>query len=309
MNEYKFSDSPLQNYLHKKWITGDFAVDPSEVYTKSHNLTNYLYNDIKFRMLNKKNYLISLYGYTGIGKSTVAQQIAKYTHDFIMSKYCKKLTEQVQSVYGRKPEFDASNICFDTDELLKRLKDAVPMETFIYDEAGSEKITGSGSMRQKWDQQRIMKRVRVLQHNFLLCDPLADDTKMGQLHLYKLQPVQIDYKQQMNRSLIRAASDYGQYEIVGHIITPKYLVQGYEEKKDKQAREIEAIEFGGGRAKLYEQIANKILADGVRNGIQITKFKKQEWTALIEVHTHFQYSKDEIKIIGQFIRSKVAEAK
>ncbi len=308
-----FSDSPLMNILHKRWVEDEFFVSPSEVYEQKNNFTRSFKDDIRWRMLNQKNYVLDMYSFTGRGKSTVAQATGQFTHKFIMSKYCKHLVEKIveNPEYGRKPCFDASNICFDTSELLKRLKEAVPMETFIYDEARSEKTTGSGSMREKWDKQRILKRVRVLQHNFILCDPIVDKSTIGNLCLYKIKPVGIDYKKKLNRSLLFAIDEGSDdYEMVGHIVTSQYEVKGYREKKLRFARDVETMEFGGSREALYIKIADKILNEGItKDKIPITEFKFQEWASLLELETGFQYAKDELKIIITILRGKTARRK
>lgn len=310
---YNFSDSPLMDFLHKRWIEEDFFVSPSEIYEKKNNLSKKFKEDIAWRMLNNKNYVLDMYSFTGRGKSTVAQAIGQFTHKFVMSKSCKHLVEKIEEnpSYGRKPAFDASNICFDTSEMLKRLKEAVPMETFVYDEARSEKITGSGSMREKWDKQRILKRVRVLQHNFILCDPIADKSTIGNLCLYKIKPIGIDFESKMNRSFVFAIDEgTDDYEMVGHLITSFCELKGYAEKKLKFARDVETLEFGGSREQLYIKIADKILTEGVTSDkVPITGFKFQDWGPLLELETKFQYSKDELKIINQILRAKCARKK
>ena len=307
-----FTDSPLMNALHKRWVAEEFAIDPSEVYEKRNDFSKQLKDDFKFRMLNKKNFAIDMYSFYGRGKSTIAKWIGQYTHKFVMSNYCKPLVEEIEQKYGRKPAFDITNICFDITELLKRLAESVPMETFIYDEARSEKTTGSGSMREKWDKERILKRVRILQHNFILCDPLVDESKIGKLCLYKIKPVAIDYEKKLNRSLLFALNEGNDiYQMVGHVITPFIEIEGYMDKKLKQARGVELIEYGGERSKLYEAIAEKILNEGLKskNNLPISTFKFQDWNALIEIETKFQYAKDEVKIINMFIRAKIAAPK
>ena len=302
------------NALHKRWIEDNFEIAPSEVYEEANDFTPKIHEDIKFRMLNQKNYAFDMYSFYGRGKSTIAQHFGNYTHQFILSPKCRHLVDKIEEKYGRKPAFDITNICFDTTELLKRISESVPMETFIYDEARSEKVTGSGSMREKWDKERILKRVRVLQHNFILCDPLGDESKMGKLCLYKIKPVGIDYEKKLNRSLLFALNEGNDtYEMVGHIITKQFEVKGYLEKKLGQARAVELQEFGGDRSKLYKSIAEKILKEGVEGVTSvktpITDYKFQDWGSLLEVATNFQYAKDEIKLINQFLRALTARAK
>ena len=307
-----FTDSPLMDALHKRWVNGEFSADSDEIYLPERNFSKLLDQDIKFRMLNNKNFAFDMYSFYGRGKSTIAQYIGKKTHSFIMSKYCRHLVKPIEEKYGRKPEFDLSNICFDTTELLKRLSEAVPMETFIYDEARSEKVVGSGSKRQEWDKERILKRVRVLQHNFILCDPLADETKISNLCIYKFKPVGIDYEKKLNRSILFAMDEgTDRYEMVGHIITPFCEIAGYLKKKKKYARDVEEFSFGGERWRVYEKKAMEILEKGLstKDNEKITNFKFQDWNSLLEIETGFQYAKDEIKIINQFIRARTARLK
>ena len=307
-----FTDSPLMDALHKRWVNGEFSIDADEVYSQERDFSKKLDEDIKFRMLNQKNFAFDFYSFYGRGKSTIAQYLGKRTHSFIMSKYCKHLVKDIEEKYGRKPEFDVSNLCFDTTELLKRLNESVPMETFVYDEARSEKVVGSGSKRQEWDKERILKRVRVLQHNFILCDPLADESKISNLCIYKFKPIGIDYEKKLNRSILFGMDEEtDRYEMVGHVITPFCEIDGYIEKKKKHARDVELMAFGGERWKVYEKIATNILENGLKTkeNEKITSFKFQDWTSLLEIETGFQYAKDEIKIINQFIRAKTARLK
>ncbi len=300
---FRFTDSPLMDYIHRAMINGNDCLDLSEALLKKFNLTKLLLDDIKARMLRKKNYIFSMWGFTGIGKTTVATQLANYTHGFVLSDHCKHIVDKIEEEFGRKPRFDLTNICFDSSELVSRLRESVPMETFVYDEAKSEKTVGTGSMREKMDKERIMKRVRALQQNFILCDPLIDESKLSELHLYKIQSFDIEYNHMLNRSIIHARNSDNNYSPFGHIITKFFEMPGYEKKKMDHLIALEKLEFGGGRIKLWDDLANEMIAKGIGN------FKFQDYPYLIEEWTKQNYTKDEVKNIIKKIRFKVARPK
>jgi len=305
--KYNFIDSPLKDYIHHAMLNDDDDRDLNEALAERNNLTRLFLDDVKFRMCRKKNYVISFFGDTGIGKSTIAQYIAKYTHDFVLSDYCKnskgeKIVDLIEEKYGDKPKFDETNIVFDAAEFNSRLKDSLPMETFIYDEH-SDKPVGTGSNREKMDKERIIKRVRALQQNFIFCDPLIDESKVGQLHLYKLNAWDIDYEQQLNRTLIQAKNSYEQYVYFGHMITKQYEHENYDKKKMKQITDLENFEQGGGRIAQWDKVAEEMLEKG------ISDYPKGDWHYFIEEWTKQQYTKDEVKAIKNKVGYKVAEKK
>jgi len=284
-------DSPLKNHIHKAQIDDNDDLVLADALSRKYNLTSTYFNDFEFRMLRKKNFIIDIYGDTGSGKSIIAQYTASYVQSFIETEIMKPLIEKVVDEHGRKPVFDSSNICFDTSEIMQRIKECVPFETIIYDEAGSEKTVGTGSLREKYDKERIMKRIRGDQNNFIFCDPLTDDTKIADLYLYRLRTFDIDYKHELNRSIIEAKNLYGSWGIYGHIITQKFEVDGYAEKKQKQIDDIKNFEFGGGRQKVYNETAEKLIKMG------IGKYPKSDWNGFVEEWTKGQFAKGEIQKI------------
>ena len=300
--DYKFTDSPLKNYIHKQMMNNRDDLELGEVTLKKYNLTKIFLDDIKFRMLKKKNYVISFHGDTGIGKSTIAQFVGNYTHQFIMSKLCKERVEEIEDKFGRKPVFDVTNVIFDTSEFINRLKESVPMETFIYDE-NSEKPVGTGSMREKYDKERIVKRVRSFQQNFIFCDPLIDESKLSGMYLYRFGAFDIEYQYKLKRAILEAKNYLGQWSTFGHIITKQFELPGYQKKKDDQILAIEKFEFGGGKIKLWEETANKMLEKG------IGEFMRQDWPYMVEEWTNQNYTKDEVKAIIRKIGFKRARKK
>ena len=65
MPNYTFTDSPLMNELHTRWVQEQFSVEPSEVYERRNNFSKLLKDDLRFRMLNKKNFAIDMYSFYG----------------------------------------------------------------------------------------------------------------------------------------------------------------------------------------------------------------------------------------------------
>lgn len=303
-SDISFTDSPLKNYIHRAEINEKDDLELADALLKKNNLTKIFFKDIDFRMLLKKNYILQIYGDIGTGKSIIAQYTGKYTENFVLnSPQLEPAINEIEEKFGRKPVFDKTNICFDTSELNARTRECVPFETFVYDEAGSEKIVGTGSQREKADKERILKRVRGDQNNFIFCDPLTDETKLADLYLYRLRTFDIDYINELNRSLLEAKNLFGTWGIYGHIVTQKYTVDGYLEKKDAQIKAIKKFEFGGGRIALWEKLADDMMAKGIEN------YLFQDWSYMIDEWTNQNYTKDEVKNIIKKIRFKTARIK
>ncbi len=299
-----WTDSPLKDYIHKAEIDERDDLALADTLLKKNNLTPIFFKDIEFRMRWEKNYIIEIYGDTGIGKSNVAQFVGDYTNNYINSSpIMKPLIDKVIEEYGRKPTFDVSNVCFDTSEVVAKIKEIIPFETIVYDEAGSEKTVGTGSQREKQDKERILKRVRADQNNFIFCDPLVDNTKLTDLYLYRFRSLDIAYKHGFNRSILEAKNLYGIWGMYGHIVTSKFEVKEYRQKKNKQIKEIKQFEFGGGRIKLWEKLAGEMIDKGIQ------KYLFQDWSYLVDEWTKQNYTKDEVKNIIKKIRFKLARPK
>lgn len=302
--DLNFYDSPLKNYIHKAEIKENCDLNLADALLKKYNLTRTYLKDLEFRMMKNKNFLIEIYGDTGSGKSNIAQYTGSYVQNFIdSSEYLAPLLDKVVDEHGRKPVFDATNVCFDTSEMISRIKECVPFETMVYDESGSEKTVGTGSLREKADKERILKRVRSDQNNFIFCDPLTDDTKISNLYNYRLRTFDIDYEHCLNRCLIEAKNIYGIWNILGHIITSECELKGYREKKNEQIKAIKNFEFGGGRIKLWESLAEEMIKKGIGD------FKFQDWFFMVDEWTKQNYTKQEVTNITKKIRFKLARPK
>lgn len=304
VNRISWTDSPLKDYIHKAEIEERDDLVLAETLLKKNNLTITFFEDLEFRMRWEKNFNIEIYGDSGIGKSNVAQYIGDYITNYInTSEVMKPLVEKVVEEFGRKPVFDVSNICFDSSEMMAKIKEIIPFETIVYDEAGSEKTVGTGSQREKQDKERIIKRVRADQNNFIFCDPLVDNTKLSDLYLYRFRSLDIAYKHGFNRSILEAKNLYGIWGMYGHVITSKFEVAGYREKKNKQIKEIKQFEFGGGRILLWEKLADEMIEKGIGD------FTFQDYPYMIDEWTKQNYTKDEVKNIVKKIRFKLARPK
>lgn len=305
VKKIKWTDSPLKDYIHQAEIDERDDLSLADALSKKYNLTSRFFKDVEFRMRAEKNCILEIYGDSGIGKSTVAQYIADYINTFVNSKdpIMQPLIEKVVEKYGRNPEFDKSNICFDTSEMIKKIKELIPFETIIYDEAGSEKAVGIGSQREKRDKDRILKRVRADQNNFIFCDPLIDNTKMAELYLFRLKSLDISYDYGLNRSILEAKNLYGIWGMYGFIVTSDFQVADYKKKKADQIRAVKKFEFGGGRSELWETVAQEMIDKGIQ------KFSLPDWKYLIIKWTYQNYTVDENKQILNEIRFKLARPK
>ena len=64
----RYTDSPLKDYIHQAEIDERGDLDLADTLAKKYNLTPKFFQDIEFRMRWEKNYIIEIYGDTGIGK-------------------------------------------------------------------------------------------------------------------------------------------------------------------------------------------------------------------------------------------------
>jgi hypothetical protein len=299
---YKFMSSPLMTYVTKLRNTGQLDTFTfHDALQQKNNLTEPLFYDCKYRILNKLNHQFSIFGQPGTGKSTIAQSIEHQNYEFTMGPECKHLVDEIIKKYGRGPVFDVSNVCFSTSELLDRVQKSVRLESFIKDES-DKKIIGAGSMREKYDEERLLKRVRAMQHNFVMIDPKIQTDGLSELHLFRLEALDYDRKHKVNRSILNVLDRVNAMVPIGHIITPFYEIPGYIEKKDAQIKAIEAMSFGD-RMKFYTKLAEEMIEK------EILEYPLRDWKPLVNDWTNLNYSKAEVDIIVSKVKVLTAQKK
>lgn len=300
-----FTQSPLKDYARQLEASG-----------QRHNLASALNNDItdmflcdlKFRLKNQKNIIITVWGDTGSGKSTVAQFLGKYLTDHIPPENLKR----IQKEFGRTPKFTADNICFTRSELLKKVEKSTPHETFLFDEDNDVRY-GIGAGREQEQMERLNKVVRAEQNNFIFCNP---EQTNRQQH-FTLQAFDIDPDHKRNRSIVydRQRNQLGYTtDILGTIITPYYEIPDYHKKKTKYIRAVKARNSGQ-RSKEYEQVAEEILEKyGEKLFTDSGNFKSGISKTVIELLIEKEYGEDRYagteldKIVSILRLNKIQEA-
>jgi len=98
-------------------LNDDDDRDLNEALAERNNLTRLFLDDVKFRMWPKKELCNKFFRRHRNRKKHNRAIHSKYTHDFVLSDYCKnskgeKIVDLIEEKYGDKPKFDETNIVF-----------------------------------------------------------------------------------------------------------------------------------------------------------------------------------------------------
>lgn len=203
-----FYATPLSNLNNYNRI----RMDPALESALQNDITSIVTDDITFRVQRGLNFIISIIGMTGTGKSTIGQ--------FLYEHACGDT--------GDKPTVD--DIIFEQTELLERLKNVYTGHTFIIDEHFTLR-TGTGSFREMETMNWIQQIVRAYQLNFIFCCPL----EVNNLSHYLFKTMDIDYEHKTNRSVVHSIDlepgGFIRITPIGYMVSPYTQIEGYQEKK------------------------------------------------------------------------------
>lgn len=187
-------------------------MDPALESALQNDISSIVTDDITFRVQHNLNFIISIIGATGSGKSTIGQYL--YGHA------CQES--------GDKPIID--DIIFEQTELLDRLKSVYTGHTFIIDEHFTLR-TGTGSFRELEVLNWLQQVCRAYQLNFIFCCPL----EVNNLSHYLLKTMDIDYEHKTNRSIVHTIDlepgGFIRISPIGYLVSPYIEIPGYKEKK------------------------------------------------------------------------------
>jgi ABC-type oligopeptide transport system ATPase subunit len=187
-------------------------MDPALESALQNDISSIVMDDVTFRIQRNLNFIISIIGATGSGKSTVGQHIYSHACD----------------VSGDKLTVD--DIIFEQTELLERLKNVYTGHTFIIDEHFTLR-TGTGSFREEQMIQWLQQIIRAFQINFIFCCPL----EVNNLSHYILKTMDIDYEHRTNRSVVHTIDlepgGFIRITPIGYLVSPFIEIKGYKEKK------------------------------------------------------------------------------
>jgi len=180
--------------------------------------TEFFLEDLLFRMTKEKNLILTIYGETGSGKSSMAQSLYCFLTGYVNKHFNARLNETIDDVV------------FTGADLLKRLSEARQYQTIINDE-DENRVTGTGSVREREEKMRAEEQMRGLQINTVNCSPRP------RYHVshFVIEAINIDYNNHLNRGFIMENG-----VPVAVIMLPERLVEAYKEKKKAHLSKLQA---------------------------------------------------------------------
>ncbi len=218
---FEYTHSPIINEVHSERISKNMELQIALGQDK--NWTNLFFKDIIWRLgKGYKNFIVTGYGYTGVGKSSVSQFWGMVATQFVNQIKGKELERK----YGRLAKFDNSNICMSRSEFLDRIEETIPGETVIFDEDDQSRI-GLGSGRQWEEMEKIEKVTRAEQINFWYNSPMFETHNEH----YMIKGLDSSHTHAMDRAVLYVKDNNLMYEPFAHFITPHTIMESYHEKK------------------------------------------------------------------------------
>lgn len=182
------------------------------VLDEKYNYTETLQRDIINPIRFDTNTSFGIIGYTGTGKSELAQTISK-----ISKKANLKYKDREVDLY----------LCWEMPDFYRKLMLLKKGDIFWKDEMPP--TIGKGSRVEKWSVESILHVIRKMENTFIFVDPT--DIKMDICNLY-LESAGMDFKTKTNRFMVLDKSKH----YFGHIYTKlhddKELREWYEKEKD-----------------------------------------------------------------------------
>jgi len=225
---FHWESSPLTDLVHQVRLERD----PILLNSLMKNINKRYYGDLHWRLgiygakNHEKNFIQSIFGETGAGKSNVMV----YLGDYVMT--------------GADKTFTVDDICFPRTELLQRMKDVIGLrdleeiteehisqsrgQAFSLDEQKRGNF-GEGSYREAQELQTIIDVFRRLQTFNTFISPELHGIKIS--HFY-LEAWAIDYEKAMNKCILYDKSLFP----LGYILTRQArdeIWKPYSRKKNK----------------------------------------------------------------------------
>ncbi len=281
-----YSDSPLIDWFRKQEYE-DLPEDEKEALQPKHNLTKLLLKDIKYRALNKRNFSLFIDSDTGTGKTTIGSAIFHFFKNWLYTtEEGKKLIDYwVNKKKFSKPIFDINNFVFSDYEFLDRLTKATPLEIIFKDE-DYETSAQIGGRAMKERKSTLLRRLRGLQLNFILIDPIFKDDDLSKLYNYRLFAHDKDQEAKKNRAIISLRDYNNNWQPVGHVIFDFVEIEGYENKKDKQLDEVKKMAQPEYKRNQLKKIVDALVHwknKETKETEDIRTYQKNSWNGLIKL--------------------------
>jgi len=184
-----------------------------KVFNPQFNLTKPFFKEVKFRTSGERNLIIEVTGATGSGKSIVSLSMAL-------------------NVMGKPVVVD--DICFTTDDLLKRAMEIGQSHALIQDEQINQ--LGVGSQREQYERQTLEDTTRKFGLSILFCSPTTREHTTAH---YNLKIICRNNRKRLTKVAILAENgSYMGYFVIKVLGSKNKLWVAYEEKKDAFIKEI-----------------------------------------------------------------------
>ncbi|KKM62093.1 hypothetical protein LCGC14_1525120 [marine sediment metagenome] len=261
--EYKFiRESNTISFNNKFNRMGLTHLVLDEIY----NRTDILFSDIINPIRYGSCITIGIQGYTGTGKSELAELITLISKQANL-KYKKREVELF--------------LCWIVGDIYTKLKEIKKGDVLWVDE--SPRTVGKGSRTEKWSVDNALHSMRKMENTFIFVDP--KEIKVDTCDLY-LESAGMNFRTKTNRFMIM---DDGKYYF-GHI-----YVKLHKDEKFRKWYEIEKDKFiqdtldKGGRIKAEKEIQGNEVEEK-RDELY------EESLEMIETLKHFNYPNIEIKV-------------
>jgi ABC-type dipeptide/oligopeptide/nickel transport system ATPase component len=268
--QFQFSHSPLMNKVH--WL--QIQCNPWLQAAMGNDLTADFIADIEWRCRHESHFDIMIYGDTGSGKSRLSMSIY-YEQWQVATKYINP-----------NLKFTADNMAFTRTAWLRTSEQLSRGDTLIFDE-DDQSFIGVGALRQLAEQEQIEKTLRQSQFNFIFNSPIMET----HVEHYILKAFDIDYSKQLNRAVLYKKDDAGLIMPCGVIVLPRHEVEGYEEKKERFRKAVQARTLTD-RFREYDDVAKALI-----ERFKIDKIKKARTVKSLIQRYFPRFTEEEVKEI------------
>lgn len=280
-----YTHSPLYDWFRLIDID-DLPVNEKEALQERFDLTTRFFQDIAFRQLNKNFWIAFIHGEGGSGKSSIGRFIYKSNFNWLSnSEQGKKLINDWIGQGFKSPQCSANFFTFSDLEFMSVSGKAQPLDIIVKDE-DYETSSQIGGKALKERKRMLLSRIRALQLNFILIDPIFSEiSELRKLYTYIFYAHDKDYENGLLRAVLSLKDYQGVFHPVGHIKAKFIELEGYEEKKMKQLLEVKRMQQPEYKQKQLDKISKAMVEwVDVQTGEKddIRDYVRNSWANLIK---------------------------
>ncbi|KKM97912.1 hypothetical protein LCGC14_1163260 [marine sediment metagenome] len=299
-----YTDSPLIDDF-RRTIEENLPEDETQALLPKFNKTKLLLTDMKFRNLNKGNWIAFIDGKGGTGKSSIMRFLfQKHKKWLYETKEGQELIDYWNKEKKRsKPVLDMGAIIYNDYEFLDRCGKAVPLEIIVKDE-DFETSAQVGGKAMKERKLMLLSRIRAEILNFILIDPIFRDDQISGLYTYRFFAHDKDFEDGKNRAILYLQDYTGHWQPIGHIITDYLEWPEYDEKKNAYLAGVKQMQSPEYKRKQIKKIVDAMVhwkTDGHTDDIRA--YQKNAWNGIIKLRL------DLMELGGQRAGTEIKEIK